>query len=118
MSLSSVIFGAAGSHWLSGYIYVDRIDTYETAVRFHMYLSVIILLVVLILRNIGRQFSIFNPSLVFFLFGSLIFSGSLYLLSLSDISLFGTLAPVGGIMIVLGWIFFIYYIYDTKANKL
>ena len=64
------------------------------------------------------KFSTVNPSLMFFLFGSLIFSGSLYLLSLTDVSLFGALAPIGGMMIILGWVFFIYYIYSIKSNNL
>ena len=118
MGLSSVILGAAGAHWLLEYISEDRVDTYETAVRFHMFMSVMILLCALVFKNINVKFSIINPSLMFFLFGSLIFSGSLYLLSLTDVSLFGALAPIGGIMIILGWIFFIYYIYSIKSNNL
>ena len=114
MGLSSVILGAAGSHWLSEYIATDRVDTYEIAVRFHMFMSVAIFLAVLVLKNIELDFSILNPALMFFLFGDLIFSGSLYLLSLTDISLFGAFTPIGGMMIILGWIFFIYYIYVTK----
>ena len=118
MGLSSVILGAAGAHLLSEYISEDRVGTYETAVRFHMFMSVIILLCVLIFKNMNMKFSIINPSLMFFLFGSLIFFGSLYLLSLTDVSLFGALAPIGGMMIVLGWVFFIYYIYSIKSNNL
>ena len=118
MGLSSVILGAAGAHWLSEYISEDRVDTYETAVRFHMFMSVIILLCALVFKNMDIKFSTVNPSLMFFLFGSLIFSGSLYLLSLTDVSLFGALAPIGGMMIILGWVFFIYYIYSIKSNNL
>ena len=77
-------------------------DTFETAVRFQMYHALALLATgVLTDRWKSRLFSL---SGALFTAGVLIFSGSLYILALTGIGVFGAVAPVGGLCLMAGWI--------------
>jgi uncharacterized membrane protein YgdD (TMEM256/DUF423 family) len=56
---------------------------------------------------INMQSNYFNYAAISFLIGMVIFSGSLYTLSLTNITWLGAITPIGGLGFILGWIFLI-----------
>ncbi|MYC07993.1 MAG: DUF423 domain-containing protein [Chloroflexi bacterium] len=99
--LLAVIAGAAGTHALRDTFDADALRTFETAARFQMYHALALLAAgLLALRWQTRALTI---SAALFTLGTILFSGSLYILALSGIGIFGAVAPVGGLCLMAGW---------------
>ena len=99
--LLAVVAGAAGVHALRDTIDADALNTFETAVRFQMFHA-------LALLAIGSLSGRWTSGLVdaagwLFIAGVLIFSGSLYILAITGIGVFGAIAPIGGLCLMSGW---------------
>tara|TARA_B110000014_G_C20109616_1_gene584272 strand:- start:427 stop:819 length:393 start_codon:yes stop_codon:yes gene_type:complete len=105
MGLISVVLGALGAHILKGHLDAEALDIFETGARFQMYHAVILIITGLIYSIWGSKLLIVSGGL--FLIGTLIFSGSLYALALSDIKILGAIAPIGGLSLMAGWAFLI-----------
>ena len=104
LALISVAAGAAGTHALEDVIDADALDTFETAVRFQMYHALALLFTGLLSsRWTSWVKRLVNAAGWLFTFGTVIFSGSLYILALTDIGLFGAIAPIGGACLLAGW---------------
>lgn len=101
---SAVAIGAFGAHGLEAILESnDRLDTFETAVKYHFYHSLAILAVAIWhLFQPGKKILI--KSMWSFLIGIFIFSGSLYILSLTGITWLGAVTPLGGVAFILGWL--------------
>lgn len=98
----AVAAGAFGAHGLEGSLSSARLETLETAARYQMYHALALILVGLAeARWPGKAWS--GPGLMF-LAGTVVFSGSLYALALSGVGLFGAVAPIGGALLLVGWI--------------
>jgi uncharacterized membrane protein YgdD (TMEM256/DUF423 family) len=100
----AVGIGAFGAHGLEARLIENgRLDTFETAVKYHFYHSLAVFLVgILALIKPdwrGLSFSAINLSI-----GILIFSGSLYLLSITGITWLGAITPIGGVAFISGWL--------------
>jgi uncharacterized membrane protein YgdD (TMEM256/DUF423 family) len=98
----AVAFGAFGAHALK-----DRLDDYglrvfETAVQYHFYHSFALLLVGVIALSQPETVLLRSSGWLFFI-GLLIFSGSLYLLSLTGLGWLGAVTPLGGLAFIGGW---------------
>jgi uncharacterized membrane protein YgdD (TMEM256/DUF423 family) len=109
----AVAMGAFGAHVLqdrfraigdnTGTGTAERLQSnFHTAAQYHMYCALAIL-VTGALAAAGRR----SPALEFagwsFLLGSLIFSGSLYVLSVTGLRWLGMITPIGGIGMLIGW---------------
>jgi uncharacterized membrane protein YgdD (TMEM256/DUF423 family) len=105
MGLISVVLGALGAHILKGHLDAEALHIFETGARFQMYHAVILIITGLIYSIWGSKLLIVSGGL--FLIGTLIFSGSLYALALSDIKILGAIAPIGGLSLMAGWAFLI-----------
>jgi len=90
-----VAAGAFGAHALRGAVTPDRLEIFETAVRYQMYHSLAIVLSGIL--GAARASTAF-------LIGILIFSGSLYLLVLTGKRWLGAVTPIGGVSFLVGWI--------------
>ena len=101
LGLTGVIAGAAGTHALENTLDADSLDTFETAVRFQMYHALALLLVGFLADR--RKSRLFQLVGLLFVGGVVLFSGSLYLLAVTDVGAFGAVAPVGGVGLILGW---------------
>ena len=101
LGLLGVAMGAAGTHALEDRIDVDALDTLETAVRFQMY-HAIALVAVGALGSVWKSRAV-TISCGLLTFGVIVFCGSLYLIALVDIGVFGAVAPVGGLSLMAGW---------------
>lgn len=98
----AVILGAFGAHALN-----DRLDDYargvfETAVQYHFYHSLALLGVGVIALS-QPQTVLLKSSGWLFLLGILVFSGSLYLLSVTGVRWLGAITPLGGLALIGGW---------------
>jgi len=100
----SVAIGAFGAHGLEATLQANgRIDTFETAVKYQFYHTIAILLLGILMFNMESHY--FNWAFYCFLAGIFVFSGSLYTLSLTNITWLGAITPIGGVGFILGWVF-------------
>ncbi|MDZ7719854.1 MAG: DUF423 domain-containing protein [Balneolaceae bacterium] len=99
----AVVFGAFGAHIVEGMLTPQRFEVYQTAVQYHFYHALGLLIVGTVSYHINNKWMKWSGySLIA---GILIFSGSLYLLTLLDIGWLGAITPIGGVAFILGWIF-------------
>lgn len=104
----AVAFGAFGAHALKDRLSERYLAIWETAVQYQMFHAIALLAV-----GILMSASLFGPSTTLswagylLLAGIIIFSGSLYILSLSGIGILGAITPIGGVAFIIGWIMLI-----------
>lgn len=99
-----VAIGAFGAHGLKELLArTGRADTFELAVRYQFYHAFALLITGLLMGS--YRSSAIRYAAMFFAVGILFFSGSLYVLSLSGVTVLGAITPVGGVLFILGWIF-------------
>lgn len=111
--LLAVVLGAFGSHGLKGLIPAEDLEAYRTGVDYQMYHS----LLLLVLGSMG-QLPAKSKKWVFFILvaGIICFSFSLYLLAINsltavDFTFLGILTPIGGSLLIGGWILLAYRLY-------
>ena len=105
LGILAVAIGAFGAHGLEPLLSSHgRLATFETAVKYHFYHTLAIFLVG-ILEGFWQESKFLKYSVRSFICGIVIFSGSLYLLSLTNILWLGAITPLGGLAFILGWVF-------------
>ena len=97
----AVAAGAFGAHGLEGRVSPDRIDTFTTGVTYQMY-HALGLLVVAWATAQGWGAPVAWAGYCF-LAGIVVFSGSLYVLVLTDTGWLGAITPLGGVAFIVGW---------------
>lgn len=104
-ALLSVAFGAFGAHLLEGRVADKYLDTWQTAVQYQMFHSIGLMVVAILMSSslIGPLSSL-NWAGYLMLAGIVIFSGSLYVLSLSGIGILGAITPIGGVAFIAAWL--------------
>jgi len=102
LALLAVMAGAFGAHGLRGLVSDRGLEVFQTAVTYQMYHSIALVLLAL-LSGQGLPRKWLGWSAGFFLAGILLFSGSLYLLVLTDIRWIGPITPLGGMSFMVGW---------------
>ena len=104
----SVAFGAFGAHALADKLSAHYLDVWEKAVTYQMSHAIALIVIGILMSP-----SLFGPSTSLtwagwlLLVGIIIFSGSLYILSLSGIGILGAITPIGGVAFIAGWIMLI-----------
>jgi uncharacterized membrane protein YgdD (TMEM256/DUF423 family) len=101
----AVIFGAFAAHALKAHLSISALENWKTAVNYQFVHALALLLLATLPANTFIRLSAW-----FFGIGILLFSGSLYLLSLSGIlsinsGFIGPITPIGGLCFIIGWIF-------------
>ncbi len=98
----AIVLGAFGSHTLQSRLTVDQWSVYQTAVSYHLIHGLGLILIGIL----GFQVSpgVIQLPATLILVGTLIFSGSLYLLVLTDFKWLGAITPFGGLAMVAGWL--------------
>ncbi len=99
----AVLLGAFGAHALKKVLSPDMLVIYKTGVEYQFYHALGLLLIGSIGFHIQSKY--LRWSGLFISIGIIIFSGSLYVLTLSGIKALGAITPVGGLSFVAGWIF-------------
>ncbi|GGG75044.1 DUF423 domain-containing protein [Paenibacillus radicis (ex Gao et al. 2016)] len=98
----AVALGAFGAHGLKEVLSERLLDIFETGVRYHMYHSLGLMLVALLADRLGES-KLLRTGANLLVAGVVIFSGSLYALALSDVSVLGAITPIGGVAFLGGW---------------
>jgi uncharacterized membrane protein YgdD (TMEM256/DUF423 family) len=98
----AVAAGAFGAHALEGKLEPRAKEVFETAARYQMFHALALLAVgLLVLRTrTGRGLDVAGWG---FLVGTILFSGSLYMLALTGIRWLGAITPLGGVGFLVGW---------------
>ena len=114
--LLTVLLGAFGAHaFHSELVSNGRLDTYQTAVRYQEFHAVALLVLGILAKRIHTKYLKYSGYLI--AVGTVFFSGSLYLLSLLNLSAFGAIAPIGGTLLIAGWACLVVAIFKYDANK-
>jgi uncharacterized membrane protein YgdD (TMEM256/DUF423 family) len=96
-----VAFGAFGAHALRTRVSPELLAVFETGVRYQLYHGLgLLALAWAVSRWPGRRL---GPAAWLLGLGTVVFSGSLYLLVLSGVRGFGAVTPVGGVALIAGW---------------
>ena len=102
MGLLAVAFGAFGAHLLKAHLGADQLVTFETGVRYQMYHTFALLAVALAYTKWpGKALA---ASGWLFIIGTVLFSGSLYVLSLTGMRWVVFATPLGGLTFIAGWL--------------
>jgi uncharacterized membrane protein YgdD (TMEM256/DUF423 family) len=98
----SVAIGAFGAHAWKDYLReINRLETFETAARYQMYGGLVLLILGVWQMNFSNKHL---KSAAYFQFaGRIIFPGSLYLICITKMSIFGAIAPIGGLCYLMGY---------------
>jgi uncharacterized membrane protein YgdD (TMEM256/DUF423 family) len=98
----AVAAGAFGAHALKSRLSPDRLAVFETGARYQMYHALALLAVAWVLTRWPTPPA--RAAGWLFLAGTVCFSGSLYLLSLTDARWLGAITPLGGLLFLAGWV--------------
>ena len=98
------MLGAFGAHGLTNKLTPDRLANFETGARYQVYHSLALLAVALAIAYFPAGAKTLTIGGWLFVAGILLFSGSLYLLSITGIRWLGAITPFGGVALVLGWL--------------
>ena len=102
VAATGVALGAFGAHALSPRVSPDLVVVFETGVRYQMYHAFALLAVAYAAER--RPGAGNNAAGFLFLAGIVIFSGSLYLMTLTGARWLGAITPIGGMCFIAGWI--------------
>lgn len=97
----AVAAGAFAAHGLRGRLSPDLLAVFETGARYQMYHALALLGVALWLDR--RPVPMIRAAGWCFVGGSVVFSGSLYLLALTSTPGWGAVTPLGGVALLVGW---------------
>lgn len=103
----AVGLGAFGAHGLEEMLLQSgRIDTWDTAVLYHLVHSVVLLFLAQKQKEPGGGDTVKRGGWSFWIFfgGMVIFSGTLYLLCLTGMTWLGAVTPIGGLALIAGWL--------------
>jgi uncharacterized membrane protein YgdD (TMEM256/DUF423 family) len=98
----AVALGAFGAHGLRGRLDASMMDIYKTAVLYHMIHALALFATAWVVTPDTTSKA--NLSGWFFTAGIFLFSGSLYLLSVTGIRWLGAITPIGGVCFLVGWV--------------
>lgn len=98
----AVILGAFGAHGLKSRVDESMLAVWSTASEYHFYHALAMLLCGLLAKAFGASGMVTAGWVLFA--GTLVFSGSLYVLVLSGQKWLGAITPLGGTALIIGWL--------------
>jgi uncharacterized membrane protein YgdD (TMEM256/DUF423 family) len=102
-ALLVILIGAFGAHGLKAKLTVENMAIYQTAVQYHFYHAVGLVLIGLIAWHIPTS-PYLRWSAWLMIMGIILFSGSLYVLSITNIRWLGAITPIGGTAFIFAWL--------------
>ncbi|MDF9841812.1 MULTISPECIES: DUF423 domain-containing protein [unclassified Paenibacillus] len=103
LAMLSVMIGAFGAHMLKTVLSGDDLAVYETGVHYHMVHAIGLLVIAVLIGQWGESARLRWAGWLL-IAGIVLFSGSLYVLSISGISILGAITPLGGVCFIAGWV--------------
>jgi uncharacterized membrane protein YgdD (TMEM256/DUF423 family) len=105
----AVALGAFGAHGLEGKIPDKYLEVWKTGVTYQMFHATGLMIIGLTSGKIAGPLITWSGWLMFI--GILLFSGSLYVLSVTQIKILGAITPLGGVSFLAAWVLFIIAVY-------
>jgi uncharacterized membrane protein YgdD (TMEM256/DUF423 family) len=100
---AAVAIGAFGAHGLKDTLAATgRAENFETGVRYHMYHALALIAVAIWAQRFPAGGQLFWLGLCFAA-GIVLFSGSLYILAVTNVTKWGMVTPIGGVLFLVGW---------------
>jgi uncharacterized membrane protein YgdD (TMEM256/DUF423 family) len=114
-SFLAVALGAFAAHSLKEKLPPDMLAVFEVGVRYHLYHS----LALFVVAWISSQFPGTNIPVAgwFFVAGMILFSGSLYLMSVTGMKWLGMITPLGGLCFLGGWVWIAYGVWKSTMSS-
>lgn len=112
--LLGVGLGAFGAHALRARLPADLLAVWKTGVEYQMYHALALLAVGMLLRQ-GGSSGLLTGAGICFGAGVVLFSGSLYALSLSGVRALGAITPFGGLLLLAGWALLVAFAATTRS---
>lgn len=113
VGFSAVALGAFGAHGLKEMLTNNgMMENYKTGVLYHLVHAAVLLAVV---QGICRKW---ERAALFFTLGILIFSGSLYIMAVTEIKKLGMITPIGGTFLLLGWLVLFFGAFSKGEDSL
>jgi len=114
-ALCAVVLGAFASHGLKDKIAAESLESFQVGVRYMMYHALALLLFSIIHETTHRMQ---QWTLLLFVLGIFLFSGSIFLLSTQSlhqwkVSFFGPITPIGGLFLIAGWVLQLVYFFRS-----
>ena len=108
----TVVLGAFGAHLLKKLLSIDQLASFETGLRYQFY-HVFFLIILSLIPRIEEKDK--NKIALLIYTGLLLFSGSIYLLSMQDVfgldlGFLGPVTPIGGSLLIFAWFYAAYKI--------
>ena len=98
-SILSIAIGAFGAHALANII-ADKIEVFKTAVQYQIFHALGLILIGIIAKTFSVDLNIVAYLIIC---GIILFSGSLYMISIYKLSYLGMITPIGGTLFIIGW---------------
>ncbi len=112
----AVAMGAFAAHALKARLSADYLSTIQTAADYQFYHALGLVLVGVIYQQSQARLNALSGW--FMLSGTVLFSGSLYLLGLSGIRWLGVITPIGGLCFIIAWLLLAYAHLRPSANRI
>ncbi|MFC3811468.1 DUF423 domain-containing protein [Lacihabitans lacunae] len=107
LGMLGVGLGAFGAHAFKAMLEsTGRLDTYETGIKYMFYHALALVLVGILAKDFTAKTLTYSG--YSFIFGTIIFTGSLLLICFTGIKIFGEVAPIGGTLMLVGWALLFY----------
>lgn len=119
-ALLAVILGAFGAHALKALLTPEQLDSFNTAVRYLMFHGLALLIIGILKEKIHHPWIKVSALLMFI--GTILFSGSIILLVCRNIlgmeflTMLGPVTPIGGTILIAGWIYLILALLKEKQS--
>ncbi len=111
----SVALGAFGAHILKKHLSPEELQIFETGVKYQFYHCLAGILVAILSLVIQEEKIL--KTCAFFLTGIFFFSGSLYILCITQVKSWGMVTPIGGTLFLIGWAWFAFSIRKHYESK-
>lgn len=108
----AVAIGAFGAHGLTGKVTEKMLDNWQTGAHYHIVHAIAIIIIALTIAKFGNS-GLLTASAWLLIVGIFFFSGSLYVMVLTNIKILGAITPIGGVAFIAGWI-----VYAVAVAKL
>lgn len=119
LGASAVIIGAFGAHALKKILSPELLASFEVGVRYQFYHALALLFLGVLAPHLSSSV---QPIWMSWLFGTILFSGSIYILCILKSTLqiglggLGLITPLGGLLMIIGWLWLAYKIWITKST--
>jgi uncharacterized membrane protein YgdD (TMEM256/DUF423 family) len=110
---AATVLGAFGAHALHTRLPADRLQVYETAVRYQFYHALGVLAIGVAALTIDTPLLRWSARLL--IVGICAFSGSLYVICFGAPRVLGIVTPLGGLALIAGWVVFVAAVLDRRA---